>query len=658
MSLSAGLLKVAGDLSVTSTASGAVQATRLVATTINATTVTASNFNTTAIETDTLTVNENTLLNGNLNFKNLNYTLGSNVITNGVNVPYLLTVDAHDNLYSSNYGSNSITVYNPAGTLINTITDGVYTPAGVAVEPVTGNIYVANYPNEGDTSGNTITVYDPSGVLINTFGHGDVNWPNAITFGPDGYLYVPNLEGSNVTVYDVSGVLQFTLASPTMTGPYSIIWGPDHQTFSILNNPGGLGAPNTNNITVYDLSSNPIQTITDGVGGADAMITSTINGVYNIYVSNYTENKVSVYSEAGVLVNTITEGMNSPVGMVINSENVLYVGNYDNNTIKEYTITFPNTSITINNNGNNFSVNVGTNYIATTPVITDSVSVPYLITVDAHDNLYSSNYGSNSVTVYNSAGDLINTITDGVYTPAGVAIEPITGNIYVANYPNETDTSGNNITVYDPSGNLINTFGHGDLNWPNAITFGPDGYLYVPNLVGLNVTVYDVSGVLVKTLTNSTMTGPYSITWAPDHLSYYVLNNPGGLSVPNTTNFCKYDLSNNLLQVVIDGVGGCDAMISETIGGIYNIYVSNYTENKVSVYSEAGVLVNTIVGGMNGPCGLVFNNSKETLFVGNIGGTNNITPYILGQSASISLGGVTMSQSQWNYLVGTLLLGK
>jgi len=652
MSLSAGLLKVSGDLSVTSTASGAVQTTSLTANSVTATTVNAPNFNTTHITTDTLTVN------GNLNFENLNYTLGGSVITNGVNVPYLLTVDSSDNLYSSNYGSNSITIYNPSGTLINTITNRVYTPAGVAVNPVTGNIYVANYPNEDDTSGNNITVYDPSGILINTFGHSSVDWPNAITFGPDGYLYVPNLEGSNVTVYDVSGVLVKTLTNSTMTGPYSIIWGSDNQTFSILNNPGGLGVPNTNNITIYDLSANPIQTITDGVGGADAMITSTINGVYNIYVSNYNGNQVSVYSEAGVLVNTITEGMNSPVGMAINSQEILFVGNLDNNTIKKYTITFPNTSITINNNGNKFSINVGTNYIATTPVITTDVSVPYLITVDSSDNLYSSNYGSNSITIYNSSGTLINTITNRVYTPAGVAINPVTGNIYVANYPNEDDTSGNNITVYDPSGILINTFGHSSVDWPNAITFGPDGYLYVPNLEGSNVTVYDVSGVLVKTLTNSTMTGPYSIIWGSDNQTFSVLNNPGGLSVPNTTNFCKYDLSGNLLQVVIDGVGGCDAMISATINGIYNIYVSNYTGNQVSVYSEAGVLVNTIVGGMNGPCGLVFNNSQEILFVGNVNGTNNITPYTLGQSSSITVGGVTMSQSQWNYLVGTLLLGR
>jgi len=65
-------------------------------------------------------------------------------ISAGVNQPGTLALDSQGNLYSANSGNNSITEYDPSGTLIRTITD---VAAPMAVD-ANGNLY-ASKPNNG-----------------------------------------------------------------------------------------------------------------------------------------------------------------------------------------------------------------------------------------------------------------------------------------------------------------------------------------------------------------------------------------------------------------------------------------------------------------------------------------------------------------------------
>jgi len=78
-----------------------------------------------------------------------------------MNGPTGLAVDASGNLYVSNFGANTVQVYNPSRTLIRTISNGVNQPFGVAAGPW-GYVYVANF------GGGTVTSYDAKGNLVNT----------------------------------------------------------------------------------------------------------------------------------------------------------------------------------------------------------------------------------------------------------------------------------------------------------------------------------------------------------------------------------------------------------------------------------------------------------------------------------------------------------
>jgi hypothetical protein len=72
-------------------------------------------------------------------------------ITKGIQAPYGMAVDASGNLYVTNYGVNTVTVYAPnKSTPTRTISNGVDGPFDVKVDGF-GNVYVANDPVGGGT---------------------------------------------------------------------------------------------------------------------------------------------------------------------------------------------------------------------------------------------------------------------------------------------------------------------------------------------------------------------------------------------------------------------------------------------------------------------------------------------------------------------------
>lgn len=110
-------------------------------------------------------------------------------ITNGLNNPERLFVDAKLNVYATNLGNSSIVAYKNGGTSpFLTITTGVSNPTGLVVDK-NGTVYCANVGND------TITEYaagktSPS-VTINL----GTNAAEYLAIGPSGDLYASILGG-------------------------------------------------------------------------------------------------------------------------------------------------------------------------------------------------------------------------------------------------------------------------------------------------------------------------------------------------------------------------------------------------------------------------------------------------------------------------------
>jgi hypothetical protein len=256
---------------------------------------------------------------------------------------------------------------------------------------------------------------------------------------------------------------------------------------------------------------------------------------------------------------------------------------------------------------------------------------PYGIAVDASGNMYVANYaggsGSGSVTVYaaGATGNVKPTTTitgsnTGLVTPVGVALDPVNGDIYVANDYGGASGSGS-VTSYAPgsNGNVSPTSTITGTNTglltPFGLALDASGNIYVPNPEAASITIY-AAGATGNVAPMKTITGAST-----------GLNLPYQVALDSSTNIYVANTNGNSLTVYAAGANGNVAPIRTIEGsatklgmpeGIAldgsfsnNIYASNHSGLSVTAYA-AGTKSNvrpilTIKGkkALSGPEGIV-----------------------------------------------------
>ena len=226
-----------------------------------------------------------------------------------------------------------------------------------------------------------------------------------------------------------------------------------------------------------------------------------------LYVANatYTDDGVNVFRAAGKdrssLV-TITDGVEDPTGVCIDSVGTLYVTNDPNSGpgwISEYPL----------------------GKTAPTTTITDGISTPAFCAIDGKGNFWVANIGLDDVAEYpKGATKPKMTLTNGLTRPTGIAIDH-QGNIYVGNLQT-SDTS--NVVVYAPGGTSPSRTITNGITWPTGMSVDSKGTLYVTNLQQNNVEEYrSGQDEPFKTITETTGHGPADVI-ANKHGQLYVSN--------------------------------------------------------------------------------------------------------------------------------------
>src|SRR4029077_18531284 len=114
----------------------------------------------------------------------------------------------------------------------------------------------------------------------------------------------------------------------------------------------------------------------------------------------------------------------------------------------------------------------------------------------------------------------------GLDFPEGMTLGP-DGNLYVSNASSGSG-SGNTIVRFNGlTGEFMNLFvtqGSGGLNGPFCLTFGPDGNLYVASFSTNNILRYSGStGAFIDTFASGGgLSGPEGLTFGPDGNLYVV----------------------------------------------------------------------------------------------------------------------------------------
>ncbi|MEZ5325582.1 MAG: SdrD B-like domain-containing protein [Verrucomicrobiales bacterium] len=165
--------------------------------------------------------------------------------------------------------------------------------------------------------------------------------------------------------------------------------------------------------------------------------------------------------------------------------------------------------------------------------------------------------GSNSVIRFDAATGTLDSVwlsaADGLDSPVGIAID-FAQNLYVSNF------NGHEVRKYNSAGNFVSVLHtYPPTELPRGMTVGPDGRLYVI----VNTFSPGIGGRIDR----------FDLT----------------TGVRST--FVTMDAGSMPAQGILWGPDG-------------NLYVNDFLENEVQVYSSAGAVVRTISTGLNGPCGI------------------------------------------------------
>ena len=238
--------------------------------------------------------------------------------------------------YCAETCTGSLTQFNALnGTYIGQAT-GVF-GAGVAIGP-NGNAFVSN------GSGASVLEYSGStDALLSTFvssGSGGLSWSDALTFGPNGNLYVTNWSSS-------SGVLEYNGATGAFIGTFV------GSGSGALGYSEGLNFGPSGNLYVTDTLNNRVleyngttgaflQTfVTAGSGGLNEPSGLVFGPDGNLYVNSNASNQVLEYNgTTGAFVRDFVAagsgGLSDPRGLKFGPDGNLYVANDGTARVLEY----------------------------------------------------------------------------------------------------------------------------------------------------------------------------------------------------------------------------------------------------------------------------------------------------------------------------------
>lgn len=263
---------------------------------------------------------------------------------------------ANDELFVSNKGNNSVTVYTrtadgnvvPVRTLIGGLT-GLNDPSGLFADAANKELFVANAGND------SVTVYpltwvDPNTPPIRTLSGGatGLNTPTGLTLDTkNGELFVANLGNDSVTVYPQTWpvLVPNTPFLRRLIGPVNTkLDDPADAAVDAAHDELFVANFGNDSITVYSRTANgdtaPLRTLIGGNTGLDGPQDLHADTRHKeLFVANFLDGSVTVYPLTWVDPNTppirtlsgvVNTELNGPFGLAVDTlHEELFVANFN-----------------------------------------------------------------------------------------------------------------------------------------------------------------------------------------------------------------------------------------------------------------------------------------------------------------------------------------
>ena len=579
--------------------------------------------------------------------------------------PCSLAVDTAGNIYVADQANQTIRKISTAGvtTLAGNAgasgaVDGTgtaarfYRPSGVALDG-SGNLYVTDYSNDlirkiTPSSGTVTTVAGVAGVTGIQDGSGYLlispslfNGPSATATDAAGNVYVADTNNQVIRKISPSGL------SSKLAGQVLLVGGADtdlaNNIPAYFNNPAGIAFDNnTNNVYVADTGNHTIRIInpsgvvttlaglfgvpgsTDSTGTA-ATFSSPSNLVVdnnsNVYVADYGNHKIRKITPAGVVTTLAGSGtagsadgsgaaasFNYPRGLAIDSTfSNLYVADTQNHTIRKISLAGAVVTTIAGTAGaadSKDAAGSAARFNGPTGIAVDSANILYV--ADTNNQTIRSITPGGAVATIASLPGRIGT-ADGTgkdvrfNQPTGISVDA-TGNVYVADYRNDTIRKGVSSSgssgggsgggggydggTFDASGNSGGGPGTGG---PGSTTPTGNGFILRPggliNDSSGNLYVADTGNNCIKKITITNGVGSVSIfagkegsAGASDGTGTAALfNGPTGLTNDGVGNLYVADTGNATIRKITLAVTTTDALgvATTTLGGVVTTFAGS-----------------------------------------------------------------------------------
>lgn len=249
-----------------------------------------------------------------------------------------------------------------------------------------------------------------------------------------------------------------------------------------------------------------------------------------------------------------------------------------------------------------------------------NISKSTTLTVNQSSRAYVANFGSNTLTVIDTASNTtIATIAVGT-GPQGVAVNASTNRAYV------TNSGSNSLSVIDTNSNtVLATVGVGA--GPTGIAINPaTNRAYITNKNNSTLSVMDTTNYTVIA-TIAVGSGPLSVALNPATSRAYVTNsNSNNISVINTAN-------NSFVATIPVGLAPQGVALHPAAN---RAYVANSSSNTLTVIDTSSNSVITALPIANGPLGIAVNPAANRIYVTN-SGSNTLTVIDTTNNTSIAI---------------------
>ncbi len=244
----------------------------------------------------------------------------------------------------------------------------------------------------------------------------------------------------------------------------------DGQTFTVTEAGSGF-------VTISELTT----LISQGLNLPYAV---ALDSQGNLYIADTGDNEIKQWSAATQQINPlVSTGLNAPHGVAVDGSGNVYIADAYNNAIKEWT--------------------ASTQQVVT--LVSSGLNFPLGVAVDAQGNVYMADFGNNAVKEWSALTQQVTTlVASGLKNPTGVAVDSF-GNVYIADFGDSA------IKEWNPINQSVTTLASSGLSFPNSVTLDGGDNLYLIDGNNNALKEWNASGQTMAALVPSGVTGSFGL---------------------------------------------------------------------------------------------------------------------------------------------------